>query len=45
LPVQRVGSGTGLIGLAERVQLAGGRLSHETLDDGGFALRATLPWR
>jgi signal transduction histidine kinase len=40
-----VGSGTGLIGLAERVQLAGGRLSHETLDDGGFALRATLPWR
>jgi signal transduction histidine kinase len=38
------GSGTGLIGLAERVQLTGGRLSHEALNDGGFALRATLPW-
>jgi signal transduction histidine kinase len=37
-------SGTGLIGLAERVQLTGGRLSHEALNDGGFALRATLPW-
>ncbi len=39
------GSGTGLIGLAERVQLAGGRLSRETLGDGGFILRATLPRR
>lgn len=38
------GSGTGLIGLAERVQLTGGRLSHESLSDGGFALHATLPW-
>jgi signal transduction histidine kinase len=37
--------GTGLIGLAERVQLAGGRLSHEASGDGGFELRATLPWR
>jgi signal transduction histidine kinase len=42
---QSGGSGTGLIGLAERVQLAGGRLSHEALDDGGFVLRASLPWR
>jgi signal transduction histidine kinase len=38
------GSGTGLIGLAERVALIGGRLSHEALHDGGFVLRATLPW-
>jgi signal transduction histidine kinase len=38
------GSGTGLIGLAERVQLTGGRLSHEALNDGGFALHASLPW-
>jgi signal transduction histidine kinase len=38
------GSGTGLIGLAERVQLTGGRLSHDALSDGGFALHATLPW-
>ncbi|MGI8712550.1 MAG: sensor histidine kinase [Solirubrobacteraceae bacterium] len=39
------GTGTGLIGLAERVVLAGGELSHAPLDDGGFAVRATLPWR
>jgi signal transduction histidine kinase len=38
------GSGTGLIGLAERVQLTGGRLSHDARSDGGFALHATLPW-
>jgi signal transduction histidine kinase len=38
------GSGTGLIGLAERVQLTGGQLSHDALSDGGFALHATLPW-
>jgi signal transduction histidine kinase len=38
------GSGTGLIGLAERVQLTGGKLSHDALSDGGFALHATLPW-
>lgn len=38
------GSGTGLIGLAERVQLTGGRLSHDALGDGGFAVHATLPW-
>jgi signal transduction histidine kinase len=39
------GSGTGLIGLAERVQLEGGHLTHEASGDGGFELRATLPWR
>jgi signal transduction histidine kinase len=42
--VQSGGSGTGLIGLAERVALIGGRLSSEAVGDGGFALRATLPW-
>jgi signal transduction histidine kinase len=37
------GSGTGLVGLAERVQLAGGTLGHG-LSDGAFRLVATLPW-
>jgi signal transduction histidine kinase len=36
-------SGSGLVGLAERVQLAGGRLDHSAVD-GEFRLRATLPW-
>jgi signal transduction histidine kinase len=40
----QVGSGTGLIGLRERVALAGGRLEHGRLYDGGFRLSATLPW-
>jgi signal transduction histidine kinase len=37
------GGGSGLVGLAERVQLAGGRLDH-TAADGQFRLHATLPW-
>jgi signal transduction histidine kinase len=37
------GKGLGLIGLAERVQLAGGTLDHELSAD-GFRLRARLPW-
>jgi signal transduction histidine kinase len=37
------GSGTGLIGLAERVALIGGRLDHGPTRDGGFALSVTLP--
>jgi signal transduction histidine kinase len=37
------GSGTGLVGLTERVRLAGGRLDHETAA-GEFRLRAWLPW-
>jgi signal transduction histidine kinase len=37
------GAGTGLIGLAERTTLAGGRLTHERTRD-GFALSAWLPW-
>ncbi len=38
------GGGTGLIGLAERVALAGGELAHGTNPRGDFVLRATLPW-
>lgn len=38
------GSGTGLIGLTERVELAGGNLDHSWLPDGQFRLRAWLPW-
>jgi signal transduction histidine kinase len=38
-----VGSGMGLVGLAERVTLVGGRLTSETLPSGGFRLMATLP--
>ncbi|WP_029383671.1 histidine kinase [Streptomyces leeuwenhoekii] len=38
------GSGQGLIGLTERATLAGGRLEHGAEADGGFALRAWLPW-
>lgn len=39
-----VGSGTGLVGLAERVTLVSGRLTSEVLPEGGFRLMATLPW-
>jgi signal transduction histidine kinase len=38
------GSGTGLVGLTERVQLAGGRLDHGT-HNGVFTVQASLPWR
>jgi signal transduction histidine kinase len=37
------GSGTGLVGLTERVRLAGGRLDHEAAGE-EFRLRAWLPW-
>jgi signal transduction histidine kinase len=37
------GAGTGLIGLAERVTLAGGKLEHGVDPDGAFVLRARLP--
>jgi signal transduction histidine kinase len=37
------GSGTGLIGLTERVRLAGGELDHQ-VTDGEFRLSARLPW-
>jgi signal transduction histidine kinase len=38
------GSGAGLIGLAERIDLAGGRLEHGLTPDGEFRLWAELPW-
>ena len=37
------GSGTGLVGLTERVHLAGGTLDHGRTG-GGFRLHASLPW-
>jgi signal transduction histidine kinase len=37
------GSGTGLIGLTERVRLAGGRIDHQTVRE-EFLLRASLPF-
>jgi signal transduction histidine kinase len=37
------GAGTGLIGLSERVTLAGGELEHGVDRDGAFVLRARLP--
>ncbi|MET9683545.1 histidine kinase [Streptomyces coeruleorubidus] len=38
------GSGQGLIGLTERATLAGGRLEHGHTPQGGFEVRAWLPW-
>jgi signal transduction histidine kinase len=38
------GTGTGLIGLTERVRLAGGEIDHGVAPDGEFLLRALLPW-
>lgn len=44
-PFERVpGSGQGLIGLTERATLAGGCLEHGLTPDGGFMVRARLPW-
>ncbi|MDX8150836.1 histidine kinase [Patulibacter brassicae] len=38
------GAGSGLVGLAERAALTGGRLEHGPTPDGGFRLRARFPW-
>ncbi|MFC5853310.1 histidine kinase [Streptomyces chlorus] len=38
------GAGQGLIGLTERATLAGGTLEHGRTPDGGFEVRARLPW-
>ncbi|NUP79795.1 MAG: sensor histidine kinase [Nonomuraea sp.] len=38
------GAGTGLIGLTERAELAGGRLEHGVTPEGEFLVRAWLPW-
>ncbi|MCK9823575.1 histidine kinase [Nocardioides cavernae] len=37
-------SGLGLIGLAERAALAGGRINHGVDASGGYAVRAWIPW-
>jgi signal transduction histidine kinase len=39
------GWGMGLVGLRERVTLAGGELEHGRDANGNFVLRAMLPWR
>ncbi|MEV1330869.1 histidine kinase [Micromonospora costi] len=38
------GAGTGLVGITERVTLAGGRLEYGRDDTGDFRLAAWLPW-
>lgn len=38
------GAGMGLVGLAERVEKADGRISHGRRADGGFELAVWLPW-
>lgn len=38
------GAGLGLVGLAERASLAGGRMESGRTADGGWSLRALLPW-
>ena len=43
VPAAPAGPGAGLIGLAERVALAGGRLEHGPNAIGDFMLRATIP--
>jgi signal transduction histidine kinase len=43
-PVAMAGSGTGLIGLTERVRLAGGELDQQITPAGEFRLCARLPW-
>jgi len=42
-PAGAPGTGTGLVGLTERVRLAGGRLDHRAAE-GEFRLSAELPW-
>lgn len=42
-PRDRTGSGLGLVGVRERVELLGGRSSAERRD-GRFVLQATIPW-
>lgn len=48
-PVRQVtstvpGTGLGLVGLAERVGLEGGELTHRVDEAGDFVVRARLPW-
>jgi signal transduction histidine kinase len=43
-PLDAPGSGVGLMGLAERTALAGGRLRHGVTANREFALTVWLPW-
>jgi signal transduction histidine kinase len=43
-PAADPGAGQGLVGLAERVALASGRLEHGPTAEGGWRLLAWLPW-
>ncbi|MEU3600654.1 histidine kinase [Streptomyces sp. NPDC006798] len=42
-PAAAISGGTGLVGLDERVRLAGGVLTHGPVDGGGFTVGARLP--
>jgi signal transduction histidine kinase len=43
-PPEQIGSRTGLTGLAERLAVVGGTLTHRSLPAGGFRLTAEIPW-
>jgi signal transduction histidine kinase len=43
-PTPPPSSGYGLLGLAERVDLVGGKLDHHPTSDNGYILTAQLPW-
>ncbi|WP_328369371.1 histidine kinase [Streptomyces sp. NBC_00445] len=43
-PARSPASGFGLLGLTERVDLAGGKLDHHPTPDDGYLLTAQLPW-
>jgi signal transduction histidine kinase len=43
-PARPVGSGYGLVGLAERAALARGRFEHGRTPGRDFVVRAWLPW-
>ncbi|MFC8738314.1 sensor histidine kinase [Streptomyces sp. NPDC057176] len=43
-PARPSASGFGLLGLGERITVAGGELGHHPTPDGGYVLTARLPW-
>lgn len=43
-PGEVPGAGVGLVGLAERAQITGGRIEHGITPDGDFELKVWLPW-
>jgi signal transduction histidine kinase len=44
VPMDLPGSGTGLVGLAERIRLVGGSLSSGPVAGEGWHLSAVVPW-